>query len=138
MSRSNSIIRINRKGRKKFAFGDDGEPFEVDIVEAFQRWINIDDEFRPAEIDEEGNRLIPKERMPEYHEAAIGFVRELSGDEVSKAEALDFLARLREQYDELALFFRPKSLEERGLLDTSEEAHLELRFSEEDSATSRN
>ena len=42
---SNGVIRVGRKGRKKFAFGE-GEPFEVDVVVAFQEWICIDDGFR--------------------------------------------------------------------------------------------
>ena len=42
MSANNGIIRIGRKGIAKFAFGSDGEPFEVDVVVAFQRWIEIE------------------------------------------------------------------------------------------------
>ena len=129
MSTNNGIIRIGRKGLKKFAFGDDGVPFEVDVVVAFQHWVEIDDSFRPADRDEEGNRSVPVQAMPEYHRAAVAFVKETSGGcDVTVAEALDFIARLREQYDELAHFFRPKSREEPDLQDTSE---VELRFSVE-------
>ena len=135
MSASNGVIRIGRKGVKKFAFGDDSEPFEVDVVVAFQQWIGIDDGFRPPMPDEDGNRSIATADMPAYHEAAVKFVTDLALEgsqpdnfEITTAEALDFIARLREQYDELAAFFRPKLREERDSPDTSE---AELRFSAE-------
>ena len=135
MSKDNGVIRIGRKGLKKFAFGEDGKPFEVDIVSAFQEWISIDDAFREEE-DTEGIRSISLERMPAYHQEAVALVERLStaGETrepvvVTPAEALDFLARLREQYDELAVFFRPKLREKRDSPDTSE---AELRFSVEE------
>jgi hypothetical protein len=130
MSQNNGVIRIGRKGLKKFAFGEDGIPFEVDVVVSFQQWIDITDELRPEMPDEEGNR--PIQDMPTYHARAVQFVEGLGGQDyvgkVTVAEALDFVARLREQYDELATFFRPKSREERDLPATSEAG---LRFSVE-------
>ncbi len=129
MSANNGIIRIGRKGLKKFAFGDDGAPFEVDVVAVFQQWISIDDNFRTLSED----RSIPTAEMPAYHVAAQVFVKELSGNEVTIAEALDFIARLREQWDELGAFFQPKSREKRDSPDTSE---VELRFSVEGSEQS--
>lgn len=137
MSASNGVIRIGRKGKKKFAFGD-GEPFTVDIVTAWQQWIGIDDAFRPDEEDANGNRPIPLAEIPGYQQSAVEFVRELAGDacrdeDITPAEALDFIARLKEQYDELAVFFRPKSPQERASPATSE---AELRFSVEEEAGS--
>lgn len=132
MSSSNGIIRIGRKGLKKFAFGDESDPastpFEVDVVVAFQQWIVIDDSFRPTEEDKDGRLSIPTAEMPAYHQAAVSFIKDLSNTDVTTAEALDFIARLREQYDELATFFRPKSREEPASPVTSE---AELRFSVE-------
>jgi hypothetical protein len=133
MSQDNGVIRVGRKGLKKFAFGD-GPVFEVDVVEAFQEWIGIDDEFRPTDIDED--RSVPVARMPEYHAAAVAFAKRLSGntsvrgapEDITVAEALDFIARLREQYDELADFFRPKSREKRESQDSS----VGMRFSTEE------
>ena len=135
MSNSNGVIRIGRKGRKKFAFGEEGKPFEVDVVEAWQQWVIIDDNFRP-EADEDGARPIPTAEWPAYHQAAVAFAQGLATDltqmteppAITIAEALDFIARLREEYDELAVFFHPKSRQERASPDTSE---VELRFSAE-------
>lgn len=123
------VIRVGRKGKKKFAFGEDGAPFEVDVVVAFQEWIGIDDAFR----EEQEDRRIPVARMPEYHAAAVTFVQRLAATptevpDITVAEALDFMARLREQYDELTDFFQPKSREEPELPATS---GAELRFLEE-------
>ena len=132
MSTNNGVIRVGRKGRKKFAFGEDGEPFEVDVVVAFQEWIGIDDQFRERSED----RSISVADMPAYHQAAVAFVLILAGmdaregakPEISTAEALDFIARLREQYDEVAAFFQPRSLVEQDLPASS---GAELRFSVE-------
>lgn len=118
MSSSNGVIRIGRKGIKKFAFGDDPE-FDVDVVAAFQRWLIVDDGFRQVDGND---KSIPLAEIPAYHAAIQGFVAELGGGSVTPAEALDFLARLREQYDELADFFRPKLRKEPDSQDTSEAA----------------
>ncbi len=142
MSKSNGVLRVNRKGRQKCAFGEEGSPgevvFEVDVVDTFQQWIDVDEGFRADTED----RTI--EDMPAYHRAAVEFVRRLAGDAatqtnftITTAEALDFLARLREVYDDLAAFFRPRSPEERGLPATLAAAspdtspRTELRFSTE-------
>lgn len=128
MSQSNGVIRVGRKGIKKFAFGEDGEPFEVDVVVAFQQWINTDARFR----GEDGEQRIRNEDMPAYHQAAVEYVKELSnGQEVTTAEALDFIARLREQYDELVDFFQPKLRPRPGSQDTSEEPSPVLFSAEE-------
>lgn len=132
MSASNGVIRIGRKGLKKFAFGEDGAPFEVDVVVVFQQWIMIDEEFRSLNED----KSIPLAEMPRYHQAAVEFVEGLRKEPkdapdykpVNVSEALDFIARLREQWSELVDFFHPKSRPEPDSQDTSE---VELRFSAE-------
>ena len=133
MSANNGVIRVGRKGKKKFAFGEDGQPFEVDVVVAFQEWIGIDDQFR----DRSEDRSILITDMPEYHRAAVAFVVGLAvnqinneAPEITTAEALDFIARLREQYDEVATFFQPRSREEQ---DSPATSGAELRFSVEES-----
>lgn len=136
MNSNNGVIRIGRKGLKKFAFGD-AEPFEVDVIVAFQEWIIVDDSFRDQfSKSEDGSRKIPAAEVPAWHQAAVSMVEKLSNWDSEKygaltvSEAMDFIARLREQYDELAVFFRPKSLEEPDSPDTSV---AEVRFSEEES-----
>ena len=157
MSASNGIIRVGRKGKVKFAFGDDGAPFEVDVVSAMQGWWCEDDMHRVAagdvypdwhvrhgqEVDEDDVGTIYTAEMPAYHEAAVEYVKKLAAEgtrggvspadtnNITVAEALDFIARLREEYDKLADFFRPRSREKRDSRDTSE---VELRFSEEQPA----
>lgn len=130
MSGSNGVIRVGRKGKKKFAFGEDGAPFEVDVVVAFQAWMTIDESFREYSDD----RTVKMADMESYHVTAVQFVKSLIGDpgaDITTAEALDFLARLREQYDEVASFFRPRSRDEQGSPATSTQ---EMRFSEEPAA----
>ena len=128
MSENNGVIRVGRKGKKKFAFGEEGKPFEVDVVVAFQEWIGIDNQFREMSDD----RTVPNASMPSYHQAAIDFVKQLAGEDcdITTAEALDFIARLMEQYNEVAAFFRPKSRDEP---DSQGSLARELRFSAEES-----
>ena len=133
MSANNGVIRIGRKGIKKFAFGEEGAAFDVEIVVAFQRWIAMDKQFR----QDDGDGTILTEDMPAYHQAAVAYAQEISGygqDEatlITTAEALDFIARLREQYDELVDFFQPRLRPEPGSPDTSEAASEHLFSAEE-------
>jgi hypothetical protein len=139
VSSSNGVIRVSRKGKKKFAFGDD-EPFEVDVVNVFHNWLAIDEDFRSQyDEKEDGSRPIPQRDIWKFHELLVRFVESLRGIDVNAesfkpsittAEASDFLARLRECYDDLVVFMRPKSREEQDLPGTSEEGSV-LRFSEE-------
>lgn len=137
---SSGVVRIGRKGIKKFAFGEEGAPFEVDVVVAFQEWIAIDDQFRQNDA-----REIALADMRAYHEAARSFVNGLAGGvqaeqvlagdpmkftPITTAEALDFLARLREEYDALVVFFRPRLRDEP---DSPASSAAELKFSEEES-----
>ena len=127
MSQNNGVIRVGRKGTKKFAFGEDGEPFEVDVVSAFQKWTELDDSYREKSDD----RSILMSDMQSYYNAAKNFVYMLSGDTIGTitiAEALEFLAKLKDEYSALTDFFRPRSRDEPDLPDSS---GAELRFSEE-------
>jgi hypothetical protein len=139
VSSNNGVIRIGRKGRKKFAIGDEDDArklpvFEVDVVTAFQKWIVVDEEFRPTEEDADGNRYVPTADKEAYNLAAVALVEALGGDEyvgkVTTSEAFDLIARLREAYDDVAVFFLARSREERALPATSA-VGSELRFSAE-------
>lgn len=128
--KTDGVIKIGRKGLRKFAFGD-GPAFEVDVVVAFQKWMDTDDQFRPIEPDADGRR--PVMDVSAWHKAAVGMVLDLAGDgykeiQITVAEALDFIARLREEYDAVADFFVPRSAKKPESPDTSAPA---LSFSEE-------
>jgi hypothetical protein len=135
VSSNGEVIRISRKGLKKFAFGEEGEPFEVDVITTFQKWISIDNDFR----DDGG--LVPPQEVAAYHQAAVDFACQACNASsnpavgfITTAEALDFIARLREQWEDLTTFFRSKSREERGLPGTSgteDVSRTEHRFSTE-------
>ena len=140
MSQKKGVIRIGNKGLAEFAIGEEGkpgsEPFTVDVVNAFEEWLVIDDNFRPVEADSEGNRNIPRSEMPDYHAAEVAHVEKLRGarqgaDPITTAEALDFMARLREEYDALLHFFVAKSSKEPDSPATSAAV---LQFSEEPAA----
>lgn len=124
MSQDNGVIRVGRKGLKKFAFGD-GKPFEIDVIVVIQEWFIIDESFR----DKHDDRNIPVAELPGYHSAAVDYVQQMCGESITTAEALDFLARLREEYEKLANFFVPNLSQEQDERATSGE---ELRFSVEE------
>lgn len=134
MSLNNGVIRIGKKGLVQFAFNEDGKPFTVDVVVAFYEWVSIDEQFRERTDD---RSILPGD-MPKYHDEAVLFAKRMATDplgpgvevDITTAQALDFIARLREQYDEVAVFFRPKLKKERESPDTSV---AELKYSEEES-----
>jgi hypothetical protein len=119
-AQSNGVIRVGRKGKKKFAFGDGPDDvFEVDVVEKFQEWISIDESFRPEvpTTHDRGEKVrpVPNERMAEFHAALFDFAKRCAGDkapaDLTLAEAIEFKTKLMEVYDELSDFFVPKSRE---------------------------
>jgi len=134
---NDGVIRVGRKGIKSFAIGEDGKPFKLDVVQAYQHWIAIDDEFRPLVPDEDGKRPIPLAEMPRYHNEAVAFVQALARDplnpeepiEISRAEALEFITLLQSEWYKLIDFFQDKSPVKPESPDTSEAA---LHFSAEE------
>ena len=105
MDNRNGVIRVGRKGMKKFAFGEDGEPFNVDVVVAFQEWVGIDTIFR----DRSEDQSILIEDMPQYHAKAVEFVVKLSGNtiEITTAEALDLSLGFVSNMTRWRFFFDP-------------------------------
>ena len=124
-SNGNGVVRIGRKGLREFAFGESGEPFSVDVVAAFTEWVSIDSEFRQRSED----GTVQNCDIQSYHEAATKFVKSKGGTPTSVAESLEFLARLREIYDELVHFFQPRLPEGH---DSPATSGVELQFSEEE------
>lgn len=144
MSENNGVIRIGRKGKVRFAFGADGEPFEVDVVAAWYEWRAIDEEYRYPEGDPKAGEVTDHGA---YHSAMVDFATQLSGSTtdhdgtatapITRTEALEFIRLLGEKFDELADFFRFRSREERGSpgssgAGSSGTSKTELRFEVED------
>ncbi len=118
------VIRIGRKGRKLFAFGEEGKPFEVDVVALHSEWVNVDRTFR----DEKGD--VPSDRLLEMNKTALEFVmavgRQVDVDlsDISLAEALEFIKEITEEVHKLKDFFVPKFSDA-----PSSPESTELRFS---------
>ena len=145
-SQQNGVIRIGRKGIVKFAFGEDGPAFEVDVVTTYWTWSELDDQFRVQEgpdVRPEDVGTISDADLPHYRASMLEFVKQVAGPDyadeklvaedkatITHAEAFDFIARLREQYHDLQAFFLPKSREERASPASS---GVEHRFSVEES-----
>jgi hypothetical protein len=115
------VIRIGRRGMRKFALGD-GEPVELDVVATHVRWVDVDRQYRDGD-----GKVIP-EKVLELNAIAVDFVAALFGlppEQIDLACALEFLARLTEVSEELQDFFVVKS---RG--KPSSPGSTELTFSE--------
>ena len=108
---SEGVIKIGRKGIRKFAFGD-GAEFAIDVISVRNEWLEIDRSFR----DE--NSMIAPENVAKLNQSALAFVREVAKDQsVNMSEALEFMARLTEEAAKLRRFFVPafdEKLESQG------------------------
>lgn len=113
MSQTNGVVRIGRKGMVKFAIGEDGPPFDLDVVRVFDEWAQIDQSYR----DENG--VIAKDQIIAWSGARGSFVQKLLNDvytmyvgvaapTLTGAEVGDFMARLTEEVDKLRSFFEPR------------------------------
>lgn len=120
MSASNGVIRINRKGKKLFAIGEEGPSFEIDVSIVYDQWYVIDQGF----ADEGG--LIPTDKLVERNAAMRTFVCDISQcADVTMAEAQEFIKLLGEEVQKLRVFFAPKSPDKQSSPES-----LELRFSQ--------
>jgi hypothetical protein len=110
------IIKIGKKGIRKFEFGDEKAAVivELDVVATFDKWCEVDRSFRDAE------GKIPKERLGEFNAAAFLWTKEIiqaTGDpkasrgtvnaQLSVAEAICFVNALSKEVEKLKLFFDP-------------------------------
>ena len=83
-----TVIRIGRKGKRLFALGD-GEQFEVDVVLAYNQWVDL---YRSCQ-NEKGE--VSPDSQAKVNALAAQFVIELSGtQDLTMAEVLEFLAVL--------------------------------------------
>ncbi len=89
MSESNGdeVIRIEKKGVKKFAFGS-GPVFAVDVLRCWDCWSGIDDEFRDAT----GN--VPKEKLAAWRKAQLSFARDWVRATMDPPEAEKIVAEI--------------------------------------------
>ena len=98
------IIRIGRKGKRLFAIGD-GEPVELDVVVVQQQWSDV------RRVYEGDDRKVPPENFADCNQAAFAFVQGLFPDvqDLSGAEAGEFLALVNEEVQKLQVFFKGRS-----------------------------
>lgn len=116
MSESNGerILKVGRQGRRQIQFGDDDPVFEIDVIEVYNQFIELDMKFR----DEKGG--FDKTRTADWNKACWGFVQQevvlahLPDQEaaakinaaMSLTDARRFLKLLQEEADRLIPFFK--------------------------------
>jgi|SRR5215469_1322182 len=123
MSASNGerVITIGKKGRVTFRFGEDGQPFTLDVIEVNNQWSGIDREYR----DEKGE--VPADRIGALNQAMWDFTKSVTGhQDVSMAMAMEFMKCITEESVRLKDFFVPKLAKEEP---SSPEPSTTLRFS---------
>ncbi len=101
MSVTNGVVRIGKKGIKKFAFGD-GPEFEVDAIAASNDWDEFSEQF--WEVGPDGTKTLKSGK--EYYTYLQQWVTQLNnGVPVSQMEAAEFLKEIRLYVESCADFF---------------------------------
>lgn len=122
------IIKVGKRGLRKFQHCDESPVVTLDVIHVSNQWAELDDEFRePAREGEEAG-VIPPGKMKEYQDRAVKFVAEIlqaKEEEVSKADAFHFIKLLTDEVDKLKDFFLPESRKE-----PSSHGSTEVTFSE--------
>jgi hypothetical protein len=125
MSEANGVIRIGRKGKMKFAFGD-GPAFEVDIIEIHDEWWVIDQSLRDAE------NKVPVDQTCAYNMSKLTYVQNIVNKAcgpgapiLTHAEAAEFIVKVQQEVLKLRDFFDP-ALSEQPISPLP----TELRFSQ--------
>ena len=112
---SNGVLKINlpKRGRVKFQFNDDDVPFEIDVIEVYDQWFEVDWKHR----DKEG--VLPKDKWNEHGKDRQEFVQAIVNDayakipdaatpNLSRAEAEAFVTAIITEARKLRDFFLPK------------------------------
>jgi hypothetical protein len=120
----NGVVKISRRGRIKIEFDEADGPFEVDVIEVYDQWHEIDWQLR----DEKGN--LSHDKQNEWGENRRRFVQSIVNDgykkldknapEISRAEAEAFIFEIITKAAELRSFFSPKKEETSSSLPSSE------------------
>lgn len=98
-------LKIQRMGTMKVALGD-GQPVEIDAIEAYDRWNVTDWTFR----DEKG--VVIAEQFAAWQDARKKFVADLLNvADLTHHEAKQFFDGLTARVKELRDFFEPKRSE---------------------------
>lgn len=120
MSESNgeNILKVGRQGRRKVQFGDDDPAFEIDVIEVYNQFSDLDMQFRDAKGE------FDKARTADWNKACWGFVQQVVQDNMadktavekinaamSLADARRFLKLLQEETNRLIPFFKLDSAE---------------------------
>jgi hypothetical protein len=115
MSESNGerILKVGRQGRRKIQFGDDDPVFEIDVIEVYNQFSDLDLQFR----DDKGE--FDKARTADWNKACWGFVQQVVLDHLadlaaaekinaamSLTDARRFLKLLQEEANRLIPFFK--------------------------------
>lgn len=129
----NGVIRIARKGIVKFAFGDDGDEFPVDVRIVYDAWREVDWQLR----NEKGE--LPNDKWVEHGQNRIRFVQAIVNDayavigvaeipQVSGTEAVAFIDRVYEEVEKAHNFFSPKKDEPSSL--PANQPEVRINFSQ--------
>ncbi len=70
---TNGVVKIARRGRAKFQFGDDDQPFEVDVLAVYDQWYVVNWQLR--DIDEKGDGVVPNDKQDEFGQNRLNFAQ---------------------------------------------------------------
>ncbi len=128
---TNGVFKIARRGRIKIEFeGSDG-PFEIDVIEVYDQWVEMDWLLR----DKEGE--LPMAKWNEHGQNRLNFVQAVVNDAYAKIgkapptltrhEAQAFIVHIQQEVATLRDFLSPKKEETSSSLANTGQ---ETRFSQ--------
>lgn len=110
----NGVLKVHKRGRAKFQFGDDEPVIELDVIEVYDQWVEVLWALRDAE------GKLPNDKVNEYGKNRQDFVQAVVNTaygliaekppipNVSRAEAEQFIKLVEEAAEELRNFTSPK------------------------------
>lgn len=114
----NGVLRLRKRGRVKFQLDDNDPVFELDVIEVYDQWVEVDWQLRETVDGVEG--LLPSSKQNEYGQNRLNFVQAIINDAyaamegartaptLSRAEAEEFVELIREEAKKLRNFTEPK------------------------------
>ena len=128
------LIGLPKKGMLKIQFNEGDEPFEIDVIQVYDAYNEIDFLLRDAEgvLQAKDFNKYSKNRH-DFVQTLVDVAYEAMGKKdkapkISRGEAEAFIAMLREEAKAIRDFFSPKKDEHSSSLPNTEET--EIRFSQ--------
>lgn len=116
MSASNGVIKITKRSKKQFQFGEEGPAITLDVIEVSDQWHEINFALRVLEGE---MWTIPANKVNEFAVNRLNFVQSIVNDAykdksaptLSRIEAEEFIQLVQKEVEALRNFSSSKDVE---------------------------